>query len=311
MNMRRKMIIAAPTAIMAALCLISCTGKGMAGGAGPSGPRSSAGLSEAKAVRVQAAEVRTLRPYVDQSGDVEASIEVTVYPDIGGKVADLSVALGDSVKKGQTIASVDPSKPGASYSISPVTSPISGTVTSVPVDPGATVTSSTAIAKVGVIDELKIVVNLPERDSAKVRAGMSASISLAALPAVSLKAEVARVSPVLDPTSRTRELTLRFLSKDERLAAGMYASARIFIAPLPDRVVIPEESVIAQDGEAYVFIVVSADGATVAKKAPVKTGIAVDGELEVLSGLKAGDQVVVEGQDSLGEGKKVEPRGDK
>jgi multidrug efflux pump subunit AcrA (membrane-fusion protein) len=307
--MKRRRIVAALAAIAAAICLISCSGKGPAKSAVPGGPGSPAGASgtsEAKAVRVKAAEIKTLRPYLDQGGDVEASVEVAVYPDIGGKLVDLSVALGDSVKKGQTIASVDPSKPGANYVIGPVTSPIAGTVTSVPVDPGATVTTSTAIVKIGVIDELKIVVNLPERDSAKVKIGMSATVSLAALPGASLKAEVSRVSPVLDPMSRTREVTLKFLSRDERVAAGMYASIRISISPLADRVVIPTAAVITRTDETYVFTVSSSDGGTVAKKTAVKMGADVDGEIEVTSGLKAGDKVVVEGQDQLSEGKKVE-----
>jgi membrane fusion protein, multidrug efflux system len=311
--MKRRRNIAAFAAIAAAMCLISCSGKGPENSAGAGGPGSSAagrpGAGEAKGakiVRTKAAELKTLRPYVDRGGEVEASVEVSVYPDIGGKLVQLSVAPGDSVTKGQAIASVDPSKPGASYAISPVASPISGTVTSVPVDPGATVTTSTAIVKVGILDELKIVVALPERDSAKVKAGMSARVSLAALPGEYLKARVTRVSPVLDPTSRTREVTLEFLSRDARAAAGMYASARIFVSPLADRIVIPAAAVIARSEETYVFTVSSSGEGTVAAKRIVGLGTEVDGEVEVTSGLKAGDKVVVEGQDQLSEGKEVE-----
>ena len=319
--MKKTGMIAIAIVAVAAIGFIALSGKASAKDAAAGGPgagsrvggKPGAGASEAseaKAVSVKAAEVKTLRPYLDQSGDVEASVEVAVYPDIGGKLVDLGVVLGDSVEKGQRIASIDPSKPGASYAISPVNSPIAGTVTSIPVDPGATVTTSTAIVKVGVIDELKIVVNLPERDSAKVKIGMSATVSLAALPGESLKATVSRVSPVLDPTSRTREVTLKFLSRDGRLAAGMYASVRISISPLADRVVIPMAAVIARSDETYVFTVADAsggaEGGTIAKKTAVKMGTDVDGEVEVTFGLKAGDKVVVEGQDQLSEGKKVE-----
>jgi membrane fusion protein (multidrug efflux system) len=310
MTMKRKGIIVIAAVVAVAIGFAVFAGKGPAKGTAPAGAPPGFGAAPeekgAKSVRVAAAELKTLRPYLDQSGDVEASVEVAVYPDIGGKLVDLSVALGDSVEKGQTIASIDPSKPGASYSISPVTSPISGNVTSIPVDPGATVTTSTAIVKIGVIDDLKIVVNLPERDSAKVKTGMSATVSLAALPGESLRATVSRVSPVLDATSRTREVTLKFLSRDGRVASGMYASVRISISPLADRVVIPTAAVITRSDETYVFTVTSSDGGTVAKKTVVKVGTDVDGEVEAISGLKAGDKVVVEGQDQLSEGKKVE-----
>ena len=274
---------------------------GKASGSGGPGLEGEA-QTTVKAVRVTAAAIKTLRPYIDVGGDVEASVNVSVYPDIGGKLVDMKVALGDSVAKGETIASVDPSKPGSNYAISAVPSPISGTVTSVIAERGETVTTSTAIANVGAIDELKIVVNLPERDSAKVAKGMSAEVSLAALPGEKLKAVVSRVSPVLDSQSRTREVTLVFLAKDDRVAAGMYAESRIYIAPLVGRVVIPEAAVITQNEDNYVFTTT----ASIAKKTVVEPGTNVDGLVEIDSGLKAGDEVVVEGQDQLSDGKKVE-----
>lgn len=274
---------------------------GKASGSGGPGLEGEA-QTTVKAVRVTAAAIKTLRPYIDVGGDVEASVNVSVYPDIGGKLVDMKVALGDSVAKGETIASVDPSKPGSSYAISAVPSPITGTVTSVIAERGETVTTSSAIAKVGVIDELKIVVNLPERDSAKVAKGMSAEVSLAALPGEKLKATVSRVSPVLDSESRTREVTLEFLAKNDRVAAGMYAESRIYIAPLVGRVVIPEAAVITQNEDNYVFTTT----ASIAKKTVVEPGTNVDGLVEIDSGLKAGDEVVVEGQDQLSDGKKVE-----
>jgi membrane fusion protein, multidrug efflux system len=311
--MKRRRIIAALAAIAAAACLISCMGNSPAQGKGPEKPGSSmpgkpGALEESgpNAVKAKAAELKTLRPYVDQGGDVETATDVAVYPDIGGKLVDLGVVLGDSVSKGQAIASIDPSKPGSSYAISPVTAPISGTVTRVSVDPGETVTTQTALIKIGSVDELKITIRLPERDSAKVKVGMRAKVSLAALPGESLGAEVAHVSPVLDPTSRAREVTLKLLSKDGQVAAGMYASARIFISPLVDRIAIPAAAVITRSDETFVFTVMRSDGGTVAKKTAVKVGTDVDGEVEAISGLKAGDKVVVEGQDQLSDGKKVE-----
>ena len=69
--MKRRRIIAALAAIAAVICLSSCSGKGPAKSAVPGGPGSPAGASgtsEAKAVRIQAAEIKTLRPYLDQSG---------------------------------------------------------------------------------------------------------------------------------------------------------------------------------------------------------------------------------------------------
>jgi multidrug efflux pump subunit AcrA (membrane-fusion protein) len=278
------------------------SGKGFPGGAMPD---IGASTANAKSVRAKAAEIKTLRPYLDQGGDVNASVTVSVYPEIGGKLTDLAVEVGDSVSKGSRIASIDPSKPGSSYALSEVPAPIAGTVTAVLVNAGETVSSNTAIAKIGDIDDLEISVALPERDSAKVKKGMKARISLEALPGESLAATVVRVSPVLDSTSRTREVTVKLDSKDDRVAAGMYASVRIFTAPLADRVVIPSVAVVTRDEETFVYIVADESGKKVARKRTVAVGTSVDAEIEVKEGLSAGDLVVYEGQDLLSDGAEV------
>lgn len=296
----KRAVAAAVIAVVAVIAAIILMG-GRSGAAGKAlGPAASA-ESEAKAVKVSASAIKTLVPYIDESGDVEANVDVAVYPDIGGRLVNFTVALGDSVEKGQTIARVDPSKPGSTYAISSVVSPIAGTVTSVATEQGETVTTSTAIATVGIIDDLKVVVNLPERDSAKARKGMTARISLEALPGESFTAVVSRVSPVLDATSRTREISLVFPKADGRISAGMYAKVRLYLSPVSGHLVVPSSALLSSNGEDYVYVVGDKEGKAVAEKRVVKAGASVDGEVVVLDGLSAGDKVVYEGQDSLSE----------
>lgn len=318
MQRRRLVAIAAVAAAAIGISILtigasqrSASGAGAAAGGarpGPGGGMPGLGAeaqSGAKAVRAKAAALKTLRPYIDEGGDVEASTNVSVYPDIGGKLADMKVSLGDSVRKGQAIAAVDPSKPGSSYAISAVASPISGTVTSILAEPGETVTTSTAIAKVGIIDELEISLSLPERDSAKAKKGMSAKLSFEAFPGESFAATVTRVSPVLDSTSRTREVTLEMNAKDERVAAGMYANVRLYTTPLEGRIVVPAAAVTTRDGASFVYAVVDSDGKKIAKKAAVTTGTSVDDEIEITKGVAKGDLIVYEGQDLVADGSEV------
>lgn len=276
------------------------------GGKMPGGmPGAGQAAATAKSVRAKAAAIKTLRPYIDQGGDVQASITMSVYPDIGGRVSDLMVGVGDSVTKGQQVASVDPSKPGSSYAISSVYAPISGTVTSILAYAGDTVSTSSAIAKIGVIDDLEIVVNLPERDSAKVKKGMSAKITLEALPGELLSATVTKVNPVLDATSRTREITIKLDARDDRVAAGMYANVRIYTTPLVNKVVAPVASVVTRDEETFVYVVADEGGKQLARKRDIVAGTSVDDYIEVKEGLAVSDIVVYEGQDLLSDGAEV------
>jgi len=230
---------------------------------------------------------------------------VAVYPDIGGKVVEYRVALGDHVEKGQAIATIDPSKPGSVYALSQAISPIAGTVTSILAQQGETVTSSSSLAKVGVVEDLKVVVRLAERDSARVARGMSAKIGFEALPGESFSASVSRVSPVLDPASRTREIWLASSSRDRRISAGMYAKVRLFTNPVLGQVVITSAAVKVRNGESFVFVVSNQADATTAEKRIVKTGTEVDGEVVVLSGLASGEKIVYEGQGGLSDGARI------
>lgn len=283
----------------------SRNGGGEGGAAGKSGAAGTPDALETKSVRAAASVKKTLKPYIDENGDVVASVNVAVYPDIGGRLVGLAVALGDSVSKGQTVARIDPSKPGADYAISPVVSPITGTVTAVDTETGETVTTSTSIVKVGIISDLEIDVYLPEKDSAKAQRGMSATVSFEALPGESFWATVSRVSPVLNSTNRTRKITLVLNSPDRRISAGMYAKVRLFTAQVSGKVVIPDNAILSQDSGQYVFVLESANGKTVARKRDIVTGISVDSETAVESGLAEGEQVVYEGTSGLADGSEV------
>ncbi|HRY53543.1 MAG TPA: efflux RND transporter periplasmic adaptor subunit [Spirochaetia bacterium] len=304
MRTKKAAAIAVALIIVGGLALLALRRGGAPAKAEARGPAAAApAASEAKPVKVAAAAVGTLRPYIDASGDVEAVVNVDVFPDIGGKVVEYKVALGDRVEKGQAIALVDPSKPGSAYALSAVGSPISGTVTSILAQQGETVaSSSSSLAKVGQVDQLKVVVKLAERDSAKAAVGMSAQVSFEALPGESFAATVSRVSPVLDASSRTREIWLAFSAKDRRMSAGMYAKVRLYTDPVSGSLVIPAEAVTLRDGEPFVYVAASRGGERIAEKRAVKTGTAVDGKLAVLSGLAEGDSVVYEGQGNVSDG---------
>jgi membrane fusion protein, multidrug efflux system len=273
---------------------------------GPSGPgMNGSSANEAKSVKVSVAATTTLKPYIDEGGDVEAAVNVDVYPDIGGKLTELKVAVGDPVSKGETIALVDPSKPGSSYAINAVIAPISGTVTAVSAEQGQTVSTVTSIATVGIIDRLQVVLNLPERDVAKAQKGMSATVEFEALPGEKFRAVVSKVSPVVDATSRTKEIKLEFTNPDARINAGMYAKVRLYTTPLVGRIVIPESAIISREDQTFVFVASEDNGTATAKKRIVKTGISVDGMIEVTQGIEVGDKVICDGQDLLSDGTKI------
>lgn len=295
-------------AIVAAL-LVPNLLKGGAGGPGggpgggmPGGQAGGAGAATAFSVKTQKVQTGQLQTYLELTGDVSTDTNVDVYPDVGGRLSAVLVKVGDGVVRGETvIAEVDPSKPGSNYSLSPVYSPISGTVTSLSAQRGATVSTATSLATVGTLGRLLIDVQVPETDIANLRLGLLAEVSFSAYPGLKFSAVVDRLSPVVDSVSRTKKIRLRFLAEDKRINVGMFAQVKLLFDPQPSHVLVPSGAILTQSGKTVVYL---ADGQSAARR-EVAVGQSSDGVSEVVSGLRAGDEVVVKGQELLDDGAKI------
>jgi RND family efflux transporter MFP subunit len=126
-------------------------------------------------------------------------------------------------------------------------------------------------------------------------------IGLDAYPGESFQGLVTEVSPTVDPASRTMLVTISLDNPDGKLKSGMFAKVKIITERKENIVKIPATAVINRFGEDYVFTVEN----NVAKRQVIKQGILIDGVVEVQSGLRAGQEVVVRGQSLLEDGSRV------
>lgn len=296
-------IFIAVAVLAAALVAIAVSKKSGSGGAMPAGMRGKGGGNTVFTVRSVEAKNAVLEDYVITNGEVESQSAVEVFPSMGGKVAQINVMLGSHVNRGDVIAKVDPSEPGTKYALSPVEAPISGSIVSSPLKVGTTVTTNSAVTMIGDIDNLQITCSIPERYVAELKTGLQAEVFLEAYPEAVFTATVSRVSPVVDSSTRTKEIILNFNRKDSRVNAGMFAKVKLYTTKYSGQLVVPSDSVVLNDdGSAYLFVV--NDNSTVSRR-EVKTGKAVDSMIQVTDNLMPGEKVVYEGMLSLSEGAKV------
>ncbi len=290
--------------IIIAANLVSAAKKKSGGpGAMPGMPSMSAeNINKVYTVRSQAAQVESLTDFVITSGEVETQTSVEVFPEIGGRIVQVNVNLGSHVNKGDVIARVDASEAGTYYAQSPVVAPISGSVLLSPVKAGTKVSLSSVITKIGDVENLQITAKIPERYVGELKTGLRAEISLQAYPDAVFGAYVTRVSPVLDASSRTKEIILNFDKKDSRINAGMFAKVKLYTSTYKGKIVIPQDAVVTQNDDTYVFVVKEDNTVT---KRTVTLGKTVDGKTQIASGVESGETVVVEGMLSLFEGAKV------
>ena len=303
-------------AAVAALALVSMGAlAGCAGKDADGKPKDVAAKAAAEAAAVPVFAVNSttavkgqIRDYLALSGDLVAGSTVDAYSDVAGKVTKLYVSIGDRVAKDDPIADVDPSRPGMTYVAGVAKAPIAGTIVSLPVQLGTTVSQAAPIARLSRTDALELRTYVAERFISKIRLGLRAEVTLEAYPDRVFPAAVKELSPVLDPASRTMEVRLDVYGDGARLKSGMFAKVRVITENKQNVVKIPATAVVKRFGESYVFVVETdpVDPAfRVARKRAVVSGILIDDKLEVASGLAAGEEIIVRGQTLLEDGTRV------
>lgn len=276
------------------------------GGSG-AGQQPGGGQRQATTVRAARVVLGTVENRVVVNGDVLARSQVAIYPTVAGKLTEFRFQVGDRVNRGQTVALVDPSRPGEFYSQSPVVSTISGTILQTPVNPGDTVSGQTVICVVGDLAVLAVETFVPERFSTSVRPGLPALVSFEAMAQEHFAAEVDEVSPVLDPASRTLRIRLRFMPgpsgrADPRIKAGMFGTVSLVTHSRRNVPVIPRAAAINTYGNWIAFVI--KEDATVERRF-LTLGLESETTLEIVDGLIVGERIVTAGQNFLSDGDTV------
>ena len=181
-------------------------------------------------------------------------------------------------------------------------SPVDGFIGRRYLDPGAYVTSNTAVVSVVDISLVRLVANLVERDLQLVEEGVRARIEVDAFPSESFEGRVARIAPILDPATRTAEIEIEVPNPDFRLKPGMYARVSLVVGNKSRALVVPREAVVIRTSARGVFRVESGDGAPTAQFVSLVTGLEDENHVEVVEGLLEGERVVTTGAAGLQHG---------
>ncbi|MCA1798693.1 MAG: efflux RND transporter periplasmic adaptor subunit [Xanthomonadaceae bacterium] len=181
-----------------------------------------------------------------------------------------------------------------------IASPIDGVVSERMVRVGNTVNTQDPVFVVTKMDPLRATLHVPERELARLQAGQVASVAVDALAGRRFEGRIARISPVVDPTTGTFRVTVE-VNADGALMPGMFGRVHIVHDTRVDTLLIPVAAVLAEDARTTVFVV--NEGVT--ERRDVRVGYRNNGSIEILEGLVAGELVVVTGQASLRNDSKV------
>ncbi len=197
-----------------------------------------------------------------------------------------------------------------------VRAPISGVLAGKLLEAGDTASPQVPLCRILDIDKLRVEIGLMEEDAVRVRAGMPVRLKLDCCPDQVFQGQVSRVWPYLDPASRTNTIEVVLENPENEkggklLKPGMFGTAEIVLGTRKGATVVPEAALMLdaellkqqKTGESLRLAFVFEQGK--ASRRVVRAGSRSGDMVEVIKGLRPGEQVIVRGQHGLRDGQLV------
>jgi membrane fusion protein (multidrug efflux system) len=183
-----------------------------------------------------------------------------------------------------------------------LTSPVNGVVTTRNYDPGD-VAGQLPILTIESISPVKVKINVSESYYRQVVKGMPVEVQVDALGDETFKGSVSLIYPTIDPGSHTFTVEVSVPNNNQELRPGMFARVKMNFGT-NERPLLSDKAVLKQTGSNDRYVFVEEDGKAVYTL--VQLGVRINDKYEIISGLKEGDSVIVEGNTGLIDGSEVE-----
>ena len=207
-------------------------------------------------------------------------------------------------------------------------SPITGVITQRVTEPGNLLQAGNEVLQIADFSRIKVVVQVSELELSQIQLGQSVQVSLDAFPNESIIGRVTRISPVADPTARLIPVEVIIPNSDNKIGSGLLARVK-FPSQTSERVVVSQTAIQkeaknnnasnstatkSESEDTYgglslrsgkVFVITNREGQTNVTARAVTLGNKADGNVEILSGLEAGEPYVARSGKPLKDGDSV------
>ena len=225
-------------------------------------------------------------------------------------VAEAKSGLASAQQQVQ-VSTADEDKTKTLFDYSRITAPFAGVISKRFADTGSMIQAGTAsqtqampVVRLSQIDRLRLVLQIPESVVPHIRIGEPVEVRVPTLNRT-FTGTVSRFSDRVAPATRTMETEVDVFNPGFVLIPGMYAEAVLTLEKHDNALAVPVQSIVTRDGIATVMLVGSDHRL---EQRSIKTGIETAEKVEVLSGLHAGDQVVIGNRSQLKSGEEVETK---
>jgi len=255
-----------------------------------------------KNLRIETVEVEEtdFESTIFSLGRIEAipSKIAAVSSRIPGRIIELKISTGDSVKRGDEVAKVESRQPGDPPPVISLTAPLSGLVTHVDIRLGDPIDPERAVLEITDLSEVFAVARVPEHQAGRLKPGTLAHIKVAALPNEKFDGELLRFGTSADKESGTIDAIFRLPNTGGQLRSDMRAEFSIVMSKRSNVVSVPRAALQGEGGNRFVYVK-DFDLENGFIKTPVIVGEINDRFVEITNGMLPADEVVTRGAYSL------------
>ncbi len=184
------------------------------------------------------------------------------------------------------------------YNQGKVTSPVTGMINEIFVDPGEWVNTGQAVAEIINSSAIKININVPEMDVRYLHKNQNVQVTVDAYPEENWQGVVDFVAFKADENTKTFKVQVLVENNDLRIRPGMLARVTLERQNIQDAITVPLYAIINKGGERSLFVAKNGQ----AHSKSIQIGIITGDRVQVVSGLKRGEKVIVSGHTEVAEG---------
>lgn len=255
--------------------------------------RADAALAEARATQAEAARLRD---------EARQQVERRLLPETRLYAAEAALRIAAAAVDRLQAERRQQAEIVARHTLA---APFAGVVSRKLAEVGEWVETGTPVLELVDTRRLRLDVQAPQERYYQITPGAPVEVRASAFDGRVFAGRVAAKVPVKDPSARTFLVRVAVEDAEGRLTPGMSAEARFSLRGEGAALVLPRDAIVRQpDGGAAVWVVNGNSPASVSAR-PVRLGRTLEGGIEIVSGLEAGAQVVLRGNETLRDGQPV------
>lgn len=268
--------------------------------AGGSGPATHFDLTDQQMnnLGIQSAKVEFLP--IAQAVDMLAFTELlpekkaSISPRFDGKIIDIAVKVGQEVKKGQRLVTLEPVSVGNSNVV--LSAPMGGFVLNLRAGVGEIVDVGGDILEIGDASQMLVRgVAYETPDIQILKVGQKAKLHLDIAPDRHIEGKIQRINRVIDPESRTFSIFALIDTPKGDIQPGLQGTMEIFTAADAPVMAVPKRAVLGELGSYFVYVIKGQE----VEKRDVTVGVKIGHHIEIKSGLFPNESVVTNGNYQL------------